>query len=279
MGEFRLEASQFEGLTKWRWSLTAPGGALIADHKVRLDAGCWQFEAFTDLQRYLQWHTAPDKRIDDEARIVAEVGAWIGAQVFGPVGAALANARPATVEVVVPAEPLYARSLLLWPLELAHAQGGPLALQDVTLVMQIAEDAGSAMVGREAAGVETRLRVLGLFSLPMGSGALNLRREPDPWQPPVAASALGRESYEPPGDQPYPYGGLPARWRPESCAQAAMAMLRRSGTDSGSCRDWRRLRVRSSCCAAALSRHAKQPYERVFRVRGRRPRASIVAGS
>ena len=70
--------------------------------------------------------------------------------------------------------PEAAEELLLRPLELAHVNGTPLAVQDVTLVMQLSPGgtggAGPAPVGE-------RLRVLGLFSLPEGRRALNLRRE------------------------------------------------------------------------------------------------------
>lgn len=62
---------------------------------------------------------------------------------LGPVAAAMAKARPVTVRVVVPGE---ARALLFRPLELAHAGGRPLSLQDVTLVMQAGEDGDGAVL-------------------------------------------------------------------------------------------------------------------------------------
>jgi hypothetical protein len=119
----------------------------------------------------------PDRRDEDEARIVGEVGRWIGTEVFGPVAATLARERPAAVRVIVPDA---ARGLLFRPLELAYANGVPLALRDVTLVMQPAGDDGvgvttstrvtgavtAAGSGDAASTVPTdgRLRILGLFS-------------------------------------------------------------------------------------------------------------------
>jgi tetratricopeptide (TPR) repeat protein len=179
MGDFQLQVCEFQDLTRWRWTLTKGGGTLVADHEVRLDAGCWQFEAFTDLLRYLSWHVAPDRRIDDEARIVHEVGSWIGVEVFGAVAEVLVRERPASVRVVVPAE---ARSLLFCPLELAHLDGIPLSVQGVTLIMDVRTSCGvygrhSAPDRRKAVPDGGRLRVLGLFSLPEGGQPLNLRRE------------------------------------------------------------------------------------------------------
>jgi tetratricopeptide (TPR) repeat protein len=148
--------------------LTDRAGAFVADHAVRLDPGHWQYEAFADLLGYLSWHAPPDRRREEEARIVAEVGAWIGSEVLGPIAGALARDRPATVRVVVPEA---AQALLFRPLELAHAGGRPLSAQDVTLVMQAGREDGDVLP------VGERLRVLGLFSLPEGGRSLNLRRE------------------------------------------------------------------------------------------------------
>ena len=170
MGEFRLEAREFQGLASWRWHLTRPDGSFVADHEVRLNVGCWQFQAFSNLWDYLQLRAVPDRRAEDEALIVAEVGAWIGEHVFGEVGAAVVAASPATVRVIAPAD---AESLLFLPLESAHVSGKPLSVQGVTLVMQPGGDAGAS--GRTPVG--ERLRVLGLFSLPEGGQPLSLRRE------------------------------------------------------------------------------------------------------
>jgi len=170
MRELRLEVLEFQSLTHWRWRLTGAGGKFLADYEVRLDKSSWQYEAFTDLLGYLSWHAAPDRWDEDEARIVGEVGAWIGAEVLGPVAEAMVKQRPATVRVVVPEE---AKALLFRPLELAHVNGKPLALQDVTLVME----SGATDDDPGTVPADGRLRVLGLFSLPEGGQPLNLRRE------------------------------------------------------------------------------------------------------
>ena len=102
-------------------------------------------------------------------RDVGELGAWIGSRVLGPIAGALAARRPTTVRVTVPTE---AAELLYRPLELAHARGKPLAVQDVTLALEAGRDAVP-----EPVPVGERLRVLGLFSLPEGGRSLNLRRE------------------------------------------------------------------------------------------------------
>jgi tetratricopeptide (TPR) repeat protein len=170
--ELRLEATAYEGPERWRWVLTGPGGQFLADHEVRLDQGCWQYGAFTDLLGYLRLRATadPDCRVEDEARIVAGVGEWIGEQVLGPVGPALAAARPTTVRVIVPE----AAWLAVCPLELAHVNGCPIAMQDITLVIQ----AGTADCATGwSVPVGGRLRVLGLFSVPTGGQALGLRRE------------------------------------------------------------------------------------------------------
>ena len=174
MVELRLEVHDFAGPTRWRWVLTGPGRKFLADHQVQLERNCWQFDAFTGLQEYLRWHVAPDRRIEQEAEIVASVGKWIGEHVFGPVGAAMVKQRPTTVRVVVPNEPPAAAQLMFVPLELGYAGGRPVGVQDVTLVMQHGADDTWA---RDRVPVGERLRVLGLFSLPTEGAPLNLRWE------------------------------------------------------------------------------------------------------
>ncbi|WP_405771424.1 CHAT domain-containing protein [Streptomyces sp. NBC_01538] len=174
MSQLTLRVEDFAGPDRWRWVLVAQDGEVVARHEVRLDPAGPQYEAFLDLPGYLRRHAAPDVRAEREREIVREVGTWIGAEILGPVAAALLAWAPAVVRVVVPADVPAARRLMFLPLELAHAEGRPLAVQDVTLVTQLGSGGeGGSGEGRDDGPV----RVLALFSLPEGSRALNLRRE------------------------------------------------------------------------------------------------------
>ncbi|MBT2212500.1 CHAT domain-containing protein [Actinomadura sp. NEAU-AAG7] len=165
----RLEVVGFAGPLRWRWRLTEPDGAVIAEHEVVLDATCWQYEAMCDLHEYLRLRAAPDRRLVDEARIVHLVGRWIGAQVFGAVGTALVMRAPAAVDVVLPGA---AQVVALYPLESAIVDGAMLAVRGVGLVFGIGRASRSAK-----RPIGDRLRILGLFSAPDGASALDLRKE------------------------------------------------------------------------------------------------------
>jgi tetratricopeptide (TPR) repeat protein len=180
MGELRLEVKAYQHQAQWDWELSGPGGEVLAGHRVRLDPRRWELEAVSQLPAYLRSHAAPDKRLADETRIVDEMGDWIGEQVLGPIAREMIEMRPATVRVIIPHE---AAALLGWPLQVARVNGVPLALQDVTFVIEQSdgEAGGKTTASRSqpeaTTAVGERLRVLGLFSLPTGERALNLRQE------------------------------------------------------------------------------------------------------
>src|SRR6266496_3672012 len=124
VGLVQLEVLDFEGPTRWRWRLTEqPGGGFLADHQVDLDQTNAEYEAFTDLDGYLRWNAAPDRRLQSEAELIAQVGGWIGERVLGPVGPAILKRRPSTVRLVLPPEPPEAAVLAYRPLELAYVEG------------------------------------------------------------------------------------------------------------------------------------------------------------
>lgn len=175
MTELTLIASDYQSPLRWRWVLET-GDHTLASHDVRIDDRDWQFGAFRDLHGYLRLHAAPDRRLEHEAEILAQVGSWAGETVLGGIRTPLlaaAETGPVTVSVVVPAEPAGARQIAYLPLQLAHAGGKPLAVQGVTLVMRTSQ----AAAAKDRAGIGARLRVLALFSMPDGRQPLNLRRE------------------------------------------------------------------------------------------------------
>jgi hypothetical protein len=171
----RLEIAEFTDANHWRWRLTDADGNFLADHTVALDPTDPKYQALFDLPAYLRHFSAPDKRDEDERRLLQEVGAWIGQTVLGPgIGEKILGHGfpPIVVRVVVPER---AEQLLVIPLEIAHARGKPLALQGVSLVFEAPPDPDTAPP--EAAPIGDRLRLLALFSLPPAGSPLNLRRE------------------------------------------------------------------------------------------------------
>ncbi|WP_217915603.1 CHAT domain-containing protein [Miltoncostaea marina] len=168
-----LEAVDVVDECHWRWRLTSAQGAFLADHTVALARGSVELEGFTDLYEMLRWRADLQDRLHSEGQLVSRVGRWMGEQVLGAVGDALIVRAPVTVRVAVPegAPWLWSR-----PLELAHVGGEPLAVQDVSFVFAHAV-ASQESGGQFKGAVGERLRMLGLFSLPTGGGALALRHE------------------------------------------------------------------------------------------------------
>ncbi len=189
MGLF-LRAIDVAGPLKWRWLLSdEETGAPLADHRVDLDLASVEVARFADLYAYERWRAAPDRRLVDGARIVTDAGAWAERELLGePVCRAITAATTTGhVTVRVTAAPPVHR-VLLWPLELAHAGGRPLAARgDVTFVYDIT---GGNRAGRPGASGTVRvgtgldeareaspLRILAVFSQPTETDVLALRRE------------------------------------------------------------------------------------------------------
>ncbi len=167
-----LRAVDVAGPCRWRWLLVDErSGVLLADHRVELDPGAAETDAYGDLYRFLRWWADPDRRVTSEAELVRRVGAWIGSVVLGErIGRIIASAAPVTVRVVVPAG---AEFVAFRPLELAHIGGVPLAAQGrVALVYDFPGSPRSVK-----APVGEALRMLAVFSLPTASSVVALRRE------------------------------------------------------------------------------------------------------
>ena len=167
-----LRAVDVAGPCRWRWLLVDErSGVMLADHRVELDPGAAETDAYGDLYRFLRWWADPDRRVISEAELVRRVGAWIGSVVLGErIGRIIASAAPVTVRVVVPAG---AEFVAFRPLELAHIGGVPLAAQGrVALVYDFP---GSPRPVKVPVG--EALRMLAVFSLPTASSVVALRRE------------------------------------------------------------------------------------------------------
>ena len=101
----RLEVAEFTDANHWRWRLTDADGAFLADHAVALDPADQKYQALFDLPGYLRHFSAPDKRDEDERRLLQEVGKWIGETVLGQdIGEKIVTSGfpPIVVRVVVP---------------------------------------------------------------------------------------------------------------------------------------------------------------------------------
>jgi tetratricopeptide (TPR) repeat protein len=167
-----LRAVDVASQWQWRWLLSdEESGRSLADHAVKLDPAGDDVVAFGDLYECARWRAAPDRRDEDEARVVARAGAWAGRVLLGEqVGAEIVAAGPVTVRVSVPD---VLGHVLGWPLELAQVAGVPLAARgEVALVYDIAAPDG---IRKDPVGES--LRVLAVFSQPDRTSVLALRRE------------------------------------------------------------------------------------------------------
>ena len=170
-----LVADEVKDPWHWFWRLKDDRGTLLAHHEVALDPADWRAQAFTDLYRYVRQHADPGRWPQSTTELLGQVGAWAGEHVLGKVGPAIVKqGTPITVRVELPADQELAEGLQYLPLELAHVGGKPLALQDVSLVVEV-RPAGATP--RDKDPTVKRLRMLAVFSLPTGAGALNLRQE------------------------------------------------------------------------------------------------------
>lgn len=174
MDHLTLEVTRYTGPRQWYWRLSDGDGVPVADHEVDLSESDDQWEAFTRLGRYLGRKVSPAGPLASEAAIVERLGQWIGANAFGPIGPELVARSPATVALrFAPGLPADAEALLFRPWELAHAEGRPLARQDVSLVM-IPPGTDKP---RSKEPVKDSLRMLAVFSLPEAEPALVLREQ------------------------------------------------------------------------------------------------------
>ncbi len=166
-----LEARDFKDPQHWRWLLKDSQGKFLADHEVGLDSGDPNYTAFMDMESFLKANSSPDRWLEDQMRLMEQVGSWIGKEALGSVGERISKfSTPVTVLVKVPPE---ASGLLYRPWEMAIAGGKPLALRNASLVYEIMGEKPEI----KTVPVQDRLRMLAVFSLPTDASSLSLRRE------------------------------------------------------------------------------------------------------
>ncbi|MFI6564043.1 CHAT domain-containing protein [Streptomyces sp. NPDC050534] len=170
----RLEVKDWTSPSRWRWLLSGSGGEFLADHEVDLDAPGGRdapgWEGFTDLEWFLRWRAAIDRRLEHEAELLSDVGEWITEWALGRSVARELARRPGPVHLVVPPGP--AQMLAYRPWQAAQVHGRTLAESRVTFVT---DPLGRPPTMKRPVG--EKLRMLAAFSLPEDTTALNLRRE------------------------------------------------------------------------------------------------------
>ena len=173
MSVFRLTVSGYQSPASWSWRLTNTRGTEVASRPVSLDTTAWQYQALLGLPAYVQAHAVDDQEQD---RLVAELGDWIGTHVFGPdfprtLG--MQRRQPKVVALEVPED---ASDLLLLPLSAARFDARCLHDRLVTLVLVTAEGTAEEFAA-EPDEIDGMLRVLGVFPAIDGALCLNQRGE------------------------------------------------------------------------------------------------------
>jgi hypothetical protein len=166
-----LEATDFKDPQHWRWVLKDSNGKFLQDFEVGLDSNDPNYGAFLDLYSFLEANSAPDRWLEDQTRLIRQVGAWIGKEALGRVVERIDKfSSPVTVKVLVPPE---ASGLLYRPWEIAMVGDKPLAMRNVSLVFEMKGEKPFV----SPVPIQDRLRMLAVFSLPTNASALSLRRE------------------------------------------------------------------------------------------------------
>jgi tetratricopeptide (TPR) repeat protein len=165
----KLKLTSFTDTANWAWQLSDDRGVFVADHVVALDQESPEYRAFIDLYRVVRWKEAAIS----EAALVKRVSDWIRHKVWGPVGDAIvARAAQEPVTVHLSLSPA-AGSLLFLPLEIGLRMDPSPGAMEIGLVSDVEEEGES----RSKRPIGDRLRMLGIFSMPIDQTALNVRRE------------------------------------------------------------------------------------------------------
>jgi hypothetical protein len=81
-----LEAADFRDPQHWRWVLKDSQGKILSDFEVSLNSSDSNYSAFMDLEGFLQANSSPDRWLDDQTKLIRQVGYWISREALGRVG-------------------------------------------------------------------------------------------------------------------------------------------------------------------------------------------------
>ena len=166
-----LELTDYEDDAHWRWVLNDANGRYLADHDVDLADGGRYLRGFRDLTDYLDYYSMA---FGAPAGQLAELGAWIGENVFDRLRPILAQRLQPPATVVHVRVPPAAQDLLFRPLELARFPDGRSFVDaGLRFVYQLDEPAAY----RPGKQTGDAVRLLAVFSLPDRASPLNLRRQ------------------------------------------------------------------------------------------------------
>jgi hypothetical protein len=166
-----LEVADYKDAQHWRWVLKDRQGKFLQDFKVDLDSNDHNYLAFLDLYDFLKVNSSPDRWIEDQAKLIHQLGSWISQKALGLVGERIAKfCIPITIRLMIPPE---ASGLLYLPWEIALIGDKPLAMRNVSLVSETTGEKNAI----NPVPIGDRLRILAVFSLPTDASALALRRE------------------------------------------------------------------------------------------------------
>jgi hypothetical protein len=153
--------------------LTGPGATAPTGFDAGIDGKDWQWRALQDLSGEAVRQYDPSDPIGAESTLAEQVGEWTADHVLGPIAGRLAQEAASaggSVEVEVDV-PEGADWILGLPLGIAVIDGTSLAQRGVAWTNLVATDAPGRAPARD------RLRVLAVFSVPIGEPVLDLRRE------------------------------------------------------------------------------------------------------
>ena len=166
--EISLRVTRRISRLAWDWRLEGSDGATLAEHSVRIDTNAAEWQWAAGLEEYLRLRRV-SWRPDSEQQLVRRIGLWLTTALFGNI-AEIIEPSSAALTIHLTGDDLH---ILQLPLELISISGIPVWQTGISIRYLIE----GARTRERATSPGDPFRLLGIFSLPVGSTALSLRRE------------------------------------------------------------------------------------------------------